>query len=257
MTGLQPLIFVSNDDGYAAKGINELIAMLRPLGELFVVAPDGPRSGAACSITSVMPVRVRKMHAEAGLTVYACTGTPVDCVKLGLEKLLGGRRPDLIVTGINHGDNSSVNIHYSGTMGAAMEGCMKDIPAVGFSLCSFDADADFTPCTRIVRQVVAHVLRKGLPHFVCLSVNFPALPAVQGLKVCRMAHGTWQKELEQREHPHGGAYYWLTGAYLNLEPEAEDTDQWALAHGYASLTPVRVDMTDGETLRELKTLEGL
>lgn len=257
MTEQHPLIFVSNDDGYAAKGLNELIAVLRPVGELFVVAPDGPRSGAACSITTVEPVRTRLVYREPGLTVYACTGTPVDCVKVGLEKLLGNRRPDLMVTGINHGDNSSVNVHYSGTMGAAVEGCMKGIPSIGFSLCTFNVDADFSPCAEVVRQVVGRVLRDGLPHFTCLNVNVPSVKEVKGLRVCRMAHGVWQEELVQREHPHGGTYYWLTGVYRNMEPEAEDTDQWALTNGYAAITPTRVDVTDYELMAELKDMERL
>lgn len=257
MTEHSPLIFITNDDGYAAKGINRLIAALRPVGELFVVAPDGPRSGASCSITTVRPLRTKLVSREPGLTVHACTGTPVDCVKVGLEKLLGNRRPDLLITGINHGDNSSVNVHYSGTMGAAIEGCMKDIPSIGFSLCSFDADADFSPCETVIRLVVGHVLRDGLPHFTCLNVNVPAVPFVKGLRVCRMTHGVWQKEVVQCEHPNGGAYYWLTGEYRNMEPEAEDTDQWALAHDYAAITPTRIDVTDYELMARLKDMERL
>ena len=172
MNDMRPLILLSNDDGVQAKGLNELIDMLSPLGDILVMAPDSARSGSACAITSHDPLRYRVVAVRPGIKVCACSGTPVDCVKLALE-METGRKPDVVVSGINHGDNSSVNVHYSGTMGVVLEGCMKGIPSIGFSLCDFDADADFSPTVPYVRGIVARVLKTGLPAGVCLNVNFP------------------------------------------------------------------------------------
>lgn len=172
MNDMRPLILLSNDDGVQAKGLNELIDMLSPLGDILVMAPDSARSGSACAITSHDPLRYRVVAVRPGIKICACSGTPVDCVKLALE-METGRKPDVVVSGINHGDNSSVNVHYSGTMGVVLEGCMKGIPSIGFSLCDFDADADFSPTVPYVRDIVARVLKTGLPAGVCLNVNFP------------------------------------------------------------------------------------
>ena len=170
-----------------------------------------------------------------------------------------GRKPDVVVSGINHGDNSSVNVHYSGTMGVVLEGCMKGIPSIGFSLCDFDADADFSPTVPYVRGIVERVLKTGLPAGVCLNVNFPR-PSGQGYrgtKVCRMARGSWSNELYAADHPRGGKYFWLTGEYTNKEPECTDTDAWALAHSYVAVTPVTVDVTAYQAMDGLKDLEVL
>ena len=256
MNQVNPLIFISNDDGIQAKGINELINILRPLGELCVVAPDGGRSGASSSITSDRPITYSLYNKQPGLSVYTCSGSPVDCTKLGLDRIVS-RMPDLVVSGINHGDNASVNVHYSGTMGVAIEGCLKGIPSIGFSLCSMDKDADFQPIARFVTEIVKKVLRESLPPFVCLNVNFPATPMLKGLKVCKMAYGRWGNEWVKHIHPHGGDYYWLTGEYTNLNPEDDQTDEWALEQGFAALTPIKVDVTAYDAISLFKDLEQL
>ena len=250
MKNEQTLILISNDDGITAKGINELIRILRPLGELVVMAPDSPRSGAACSLTVVNPVHYTLYSQEDGLTMYSCSGTPVDCVKLALHSVLT-RKPDLVVGGINHGDNSAVNVHYSGTMGVVLEGCMKGIPSIGFSLCDHDPDADFTPLTDYVQGITRQVLRHGLPEGVCLNVNFPLAPRFNGVKVCRQTRGQWQQEWVPCPRPHKADYYWLTGSFHRSEM-GEDSDAWALEHGYVAITPVKTDVTAYEMLDRMK-----
>lgn len=254
MSDTKPLIFLTNDDGVGAKGLNSLLAMLLPLGDVVVMAPDSARSGAACSITPNRPVKYSLVRVEQGLSVYQCSGTPVDCVKLALEQLLT-RHPDVLISGINHGDNTSVSVLYSGTMGAVLEGCMKGIPSVGFSLCSFDADADFSACTLYVRQIVQRVLTAGLPDAVCLNVNFPSGANLRGIRVGRMARGAWGSEWVTAAHPKQEHHFWLTGRFTNLEPLAEDTDLWALDHGYVSVVPILIDLTAYHALAELKDLE--
>lgn len=245
----RPLILISNDDGVNAKGIRELIETLRDVAELLVMAPDGPRSGAACAITSEYPVRPTLLVEEEGLKIYRCNGMPVDCVKLAMYML--GKRPDLVIGGINHGDNSSVNVHYSGTMGVVLEGCIKGIPSIGFSLCDHAADADFQPMLPFVRRIVVETLEKGLPRGVCLNVNAPSAKYYQGVRVCRQAKGDWSNEWECCQHPRGGEYYWLTGRYDTEEPQSEDTDYWALKHGFIAITPIQVDMTAYAVMDEL------
>ena len=252
MKNEQTLILISNDDGITAKGINELIRMLRPLGELVVMAPDSPRSGAACSLTVVNPVHYTLYGQEDGLTMYSCSGTPVDCVKLALHSVLT-RKPDLVVGGINHGDNASVNSHYSGTMGVTMEGCMKYIPSVAFSICDHSDDADFRPLEPLVKMITKKLLDEGLPKGVCLNVNFPVVERFSGVKVCRMARGTWGNEVVCCHHPRGYDYFWMVGEYTNDEPEATDTDNWALTHVYVAITPTTVDVTDYEMLRQMQS----
>lgn len=245
----RPLILISNDDGVNAKGIRELIETLRDVAELVVMAPDGPRSGAACAITSEYPVRPTLLVEEEGLKIYRCNGMPVDCVKLAMYML--GKRPDLVIGGINHGDNSSVNVHYSGTMGVVLEGCIKGIPSIGFSLCDHAADADFQPMLPFVRRIVVETLEKGLPRGVCLNVNAPSAKSYHGVRVCRQAKGDWSNEWECCQHPRGGEYYWLTGRYDTEEPQSEDTDYWALKHGFIAITPIQVDMTAYAVMDEL------
>ena len=248
----KPLILISNDDGYSAKGINELANTLAGLGDIVVMAPDGPRSGASAAITSEFPVRYYKVKEEEGLTVYKCTGTPVDCVKLALFELLP-RCPDLIVGGINHGDNSAVNVHYSGTMGVVIEGCLKGVPSIGFSLCDHDAEADFKLMLPYVRKITELVLAKGLPKGTCLNVNAPKTTALKGVKVCRQTDASWGSEWCRGQHPKGGEYFWLTGKFTNNEPDAEEADRWALEHDYVAITPIQIDMTAYALIDELKT----
>ena len=244
----KPLILISNDDGYAAKGINSLVAMVRDLADVLVCAPDSARSGYSCAFSATLPLTLHQQHQEEGVEIWSCNGTPVDCVKLAMAELCPDRRPALVLGGINHGDNASVNSHYYGTMGVTLEGCMKYIPSVAFSLCDHSADADFEPLRPYVRNIVQKVLAEGLPKGVCLNVNFPKLREFKGVKVCRMAQGTWGHEVEKRQHPAGYDYYWMTGSYTNDEPDSIDTDNWALTHGYIAITPTTIDVTAYEAM---------
>ena len=242
---MKPLILISNDDGINAKGLHALISMLCPLGNIFVVAPDKARSGAACSITSGYPIKQTLVKSEDGLTMYACTGTPVDCVKLALDQMLG-RQPDLIVGGINHGNNATINLHYSGTVGIAIEGTLHGIPSIAYSLDNQSADADFTPLASHIRHITSLVLEKGLPFGSCLNVNFPTAQTFAGIRICRMAYSSWIDEYTLCNHPHGEHYYWLGGECVNDEPDECDTDSWALERDFIAITPIKVDATDFE-----------
>lgn len=254
MTTEKPLILISNDDGYRAKGINSLIDMIGDMGQLIVCAPEEARSGFSAAFSATTPLLLNQRMKREGLEVWSCTGTPVDCVKIALANVCP-RTPDLIIGGINHGDNASVNTHYSGTMGVVREGCLKYIPSVAFSLCDHSDDADFEPLRPYIREITQKVLQSGLPRGVCLNVNFPLVSTFKGLKVCRMAFGTWGDETVKCIHPRGFDYYWMTGSYTNDEPEATDTDNWALTHGYIAITPTRIDVTDYDTVARLKSWE--
>lgn len=250
MENQRPLILVSNDDGITAKGISELIKYLRPLGEIVVMAPDLPRSGSSCALTLTQPVHYQQLRRDVGLTVYKCTGTPVDCIKLARNTVLD-RQPDLIVGGINHGDNSATNVHFSGTMAIAIEGCLNGIPSIGFSLCSHDPGADFDVAGPYIRQIANMVLEKGLPPLTCLNVNFPDTKEIKGVKICEQAKGCWTNEWEACQRKEDANYHWLIGEFENHEPENEQSDRWALANGYAAITPTRVDLTDYAYMAEL------
>lgn len=248
----KPLILISNDDGLQAKGINVLIDSLKDIADLLVCAPDSGRSGYGCAFSVFNPLHLKLRRKEKGLEVWSCDGTPVDCVKLALDQLCTKRKPDMVIGGINHGDNASVNTHYSGTMGVAMEGAMKYIPSVAFSLCDHAEDADFDPLLPYIRHITQKVLEEGLPEGVCLNVNFPVAKKFKGVKVCRMAKGTWGNECVRSIHPRGSEYFWMVGSYVNDEPKAKDTDNWALTHGYVAITPTRVDVTAYETMEKIK-----
>lgn len=253
----QKLILITNDDGVSAQGIGVLAELMLTLGEVIIVAPDSARSGAACAITCTQAITLRRradMERE-GLSIYACSGSPVDCVKLALEQVCP-RHPDLIVSGINHGDNASCSIHYSGTMGAVIEGCMKGIPSIGYSLRTLSHKCDFSPYADTIVRTARFVLEQGLPQDVCLNVNFPEVLQLAGVRVCRMGRGRWVQEWISANNPRGMNAFWLTGRFLNLEPHAEDTDYWALDHGYAAITPIKLDMTDYQTLNHLASLEA-
>lgn len=249
-----PLILISNDDGYQAKGLNTLVGMIGDMGEILVCAPEGARSGFSTAFSATTPLRLHQRMKRQGLEVWSCDGTPVDCVKIALSELCP-RRPDLVIGGINHGDNASVNTHYSGTMGVTREGCLKYIPSLAFSLCDHNDDADFSALRPYVRRITERTLKDGLPKGVCLNVNFPLSTEFKGVRVCRMAHGTWGDEVVKCRHPRGYDYYWMVGSYTNDEPEATDTDNWALTHGYVSITPTRIDVSDPETISLLKGWE--
>ena len=254
MENKRPLVLISNDDGYHANGIKTLVSFLKDWCEVLVVAPESARSGFGCAFSAVEPLRLKRRHNMGDeVEVWSCSGTPVDCVKLALDQLLVGRTPDIILSGINHGDNSSVNNHYSGTMGVAKEGCMKYIPSVAFSSCNYDENADLTPLRDGVLAIVKKVLAEGLPKGTCLNVNFPVQPPFKGFKMCRMTQGSWINEVVKRRHPRGYDYYWMVGEYRNDEPEATDTDQWALSHGYISITPTKIDVTDYDFLEKFQS----
>ena len=239
---MRPLILISNDDGYQAKGIRSLIAMLEDMADIVVCAPDAARSGFSCAFSATTPLTLTLREQREGVTVYSCNGTPVDCVKMGLSNICT-RRPDMVIGGINHGDNASVNAHYSGTMGVTLEGCMKYIPSVAYSLCDHSDDADFEPLRPYIRRMTAKVLSEGLPKGICLNVNFPVAQEFKGVKVCRMSLGTWGDETYRCHHPRGYDYWWMVGHYNNDEPDACDTDRWALDNGYVAITPTQIDLT--------------
>jgi 5'-nucleotidase len=246
---MKPLILISNDDGYQAKGIRCLVEMLADVADIIVCAPDSARSGFSCAFSATTSLTLTLREKRDGLEIWSCNGTPVDCVKMALGNICT-RRPDMVIGGINHGDNASVNTHYSGTMGVTMEGCMKYIPSVAYSLCDYRDDADFEPLRPYIRRFTEKVLREGLPKGICLNINFPllkrreeGLPKYAGVKVCRMGYGSWQSETYQCHHPRGYDYWWMVGHYHNDEPEATDTDRWALDHGYVTITPTHIDVT--------------
>jgi 5'-nucleotidase len=245
---IRPTILITNDDGYQAQGINVLANILKDLGNIIIVAPDSARSGAACSITPTQPVTIQKINDNT----YACSGTPVDCVKIALEKILPCK-PDLVVSGINHGDNASISLHYSGTVGATLEACMKGIPAIAYSLRTHKKECNFSPYTQVIEVWAKKVLAEGLPSDTCLNINFPEVPKLAGTSICRMARGQWHTEwLEAGTDNDGRNIYTLTGTFVNLEPDASDTDYWALDHDMASITPLHLDMTDQATLESLR-----
>lgn len=251
----KPLILISNDDGYQSGGIRQLVEFLSDMAEILVCAPDGGRSGYSCAFSAVPPLYLTRRDNIPGAEVWSCSGTPVDSVKIALDQLLNGRMPDLVIGGINHGDNSTVNNHYSGTMGVAMEGCMKYIPSIAFSTCNYDPEADLSALRPYVRQIVQRVLDEGLPKGICLNVNFPVAEEFAGIKVCRMGYGSWVNEVVKCQHPRGANYYWMVGHYRDDEPEATDNDRWALAHGYVAVTPTTMDVTAYDMIEKMKEWE--
>jgi 5'-nucleotidase len=250
----KPLLLVTNDDGFQSSGIHNLIEAVRHLGDVVVVAPDGPRSGMSSAITAMQPIRLQLIKKEAGLTVYSCSGTPVDCVKLGLNKVLD-RKPDLLLSGINHGSNSAVCVIYSGTIGATLEGCINGIPSLGISLTDHSPAADFTTAGKYGKIIAEKILENGLPNGVCLNLNIPNIPNVKGLKVCSQTKGSWIKEFMEAKDPAGKPVYWLTGEFRNEDPDNILNDEWALNRGYASLVPLQIDMTAYEFIKQLKFWE--
>ena len=249
----KPLILITNDDGIQAKGITELIRGVQDLGEIVVVAPEGPRSGMSSAISSINSVRLTLEHEEKDLTLYSCSGTPVDCVKLGINEVLD-RKPDLVLSGINHGSNSAICVIYSGTMGAAIEGCILGVPSIGISLTNRSARADFSQAVWYGRAVAEKVLEQGLPKYVCLNLNVPKVPDVKGLKVCTQTMGYWTKEFKRTKDASGCPIFWLTGEFANDEPDNEQSDEWALKQGYAALVPIHIDMTAQHYVEQMKNV---
>ncbi len=253
MKDRKPLILVTNDDGVHAGGLKTLIDVVKEFGEVVVVAPEDSQSGMSHAITIKHPIRVNSRHEEEGLKIYSCSGTPVDCVKLALNQLLD-RKPDLLLSGINHGSNASVSVIYSGTMAAAIEGGVNNILSVGFSLLDYSPNADFNVARDIVKRVLREVLKNGIPTEICLNVNIPAIKEneIKGIKICRQTKGFWQEEFDKRTDPFNRDYYLLTGYFNNKEPEAVDTDEWALKNGFVSIVPIRVDYTCFDFMPELE-----
>jgi 5'-nucleotidase len=251
----KPLILVTNDDGIHAPGLKVLTELAQKLGEVIVVAPDEGRSGMSHAITIKYPLRLNKVREEDGIVMYSCSGYPADCVKLAVNQILG-RKPDLLVSGINHGSNSSISVVYSGTMAAAIEGGLHGIPSIGMSITDFSSRPDFAACIHFGEKIIRNTLLEGLPQGVCLNVNFPKSPVdkIMGIKICRQARGLWIEEFDKRKDPHRREYFWLTGYFDNYEPDDEDTDEWALKNNYVSVVPVRVDFSDLKALDKLKTL---
>ncbi len=246
----KPLILITNDDGIHARGLRELIEVMRFFGNVVVIAPEVAMSGMSNAITADHPLRIVKLSEEPGIAVYKSNGTPVDCVKLAFNHLLD-RTPDYVVSGINHGANSSISVIYSGTMGAAIEGCLHGVPSVGFSLLDFNPDADFAKAKIFVARVFQALMENELPRNSCLNVNIPAgIP--RGIRLCRQARGKWTEEFDKRTDPHNRSYFWLTGSFSNYEEQARDTDLYALEKNYVSIVPVKVDMTCYDTLGVMK-----
>lgn len=255
MGNKKPVILVTNDDGISAKGIRSLYEAVKDFGEIYIVAPDSPQSGMGHAITINNPLRLSKVDLFDETVAFSCSGTPVDCVKLGIYEIMK-RKPDLIVSGINHGANTSTNVLYSGTMSAAVEGAMEGVPSIGFSLCSFESEADFSVAQNVVRQVVEKVLENGMPEDVCLNVNVPYVGKneFKGIKFCHQAKAFWEDSFDKREDQFGRPYFWLTGHFLNQE-KTNDTDLYWIDKGYASVVPTQFDMTSYKALKELENWE--
>ena len=249
----QPIILITNDDGVSAPGILALVEAVKSLGKVVVVAPDKPQSGMGHAITIGQPLRMQKVNVFEGVEAYSCSGTPVDCVKLAVDKVIH-RKPDICISGINHGANHSINVIYSGTMSAALEAAIESIPSIGFSLLDLSIDADFTAAKKYARILVEHVLNsKQKDKHLCLNVNIPKGDdkLIKGIKICRQAYAKYEEEFDERKDPHGRRYYWLTGEFVNFD-KGKDTDVWALKNNYVSVVPVQFDLTNYDLKTKLE-----
>jgi 5'-nucleotidase len=238
-------ILVTNDDGVTAPGIRHLVEAVKDLGRVVVVAPDKPQSGMGHAITIGFPLRMSQVKMMDGVEAWSCSGTPVDCVKIAVDKILH-RKPDLCLSGINHGANHSINVIYSGTMSAAIEASIESIPSVGFSLLDYSVEADFTGAKKYARIIVEQLKKqKKIDRHLCLNVNFPAIPEplIMGIKIARQAYAKYEEDFNERDDPHGRKYYWLTGAFVNFD-KGKDTDVWALENNFVSVVPVQFDLTN-------------
>ncbi|MDP5061697.1 MAG: 5'/3'-nucleotidase SurE [Maribacter sp.] len=254
----KPLILVTNDDGITAPGLRMLVSIMKKIGDVVVVAPDSPQSGMGHAITLDTALFSKKMKIDLdqdGIDEYSCSGTPADCVKLALQEILP-KRPDICVSGINHGSNSSINVIYSGTMSAAIEAGIEGIPAIGFSLCDYSWNADFEQAKDFIHTIVTQALENGIPKGTVLNVNIPKLTKkeIKGIKICRQAKANWKEKFDKRTNPMGKDYYWLTGEFELLD-KGEDTDEWALANGYISVVPTHFDLTAHHVIQELNSWE--
>jgi 5'-nucleotidase len=249
----RPLILVTNDDGISAPGIRTLISAMNEIGDVVVVAPDSPQSAMGHAITINSTLHCNSIKIDDGPQIeYSCSGTPADCVKLGINEILD-RKPDICVSGINHGSNSSINVIYSGTMSAAVEASVEGVPAIGFSLLDYNWNADFGQIRDHVIKITKKALKEGIPSGNALNVNFPKLKKeeIKGIKVCRQANAYWIEKFDKRTNPQGREYYWLTGEFINKD-KGSDSDEWALENGYISIVPIKFDMTDHDNISKLR-----
>ena len=249
----RPLILVTNDDGISAPGIRTLISAMNEIGDVVVVAPDSPQSAMGHAITINSTLHCNSIKIDDGPQIeFSCSGTPADCVKLGINEILD-RKPDICVSGINHGSNSSINVIYSGTMSAAVEASVEGVPAIGFSLLDYNWNADFSQIREYVIKITKKALKKGIPKGNALNVNFPNLikEEIKGIKVCRQANAYWIEKFDKRTNPQGREYYWLTGEFINKD-KGSDSDEWALENGYISIVPIKFDMTDHDNISKLR-----
>ena len=248
----KPLILVTNDDGITAPGVRNLINFMNEIGEVIVVAPNSPQSGKGHAITINSTLSFEELNLEGPQRDFSCSGTPVDCVKMALDKILP-RRPDIVVSGINHGANSSINVIYSGTMSAAVEAGVEGLPAIGFSLLDFSWEADFMQAKDFIQDIVRKTLKNPMPKGVVFNVNIPNLTKeeIKGVKICKQANAKWEESFDERINPHGKKYYWLTGYFNNMD-ESEDADETALANGFISIVPVKFDLTAYEYIDQLR-----
>lgn len=240
----RPVILITNDDDITAPGIRNLVEAVKDLGQVVVVAPDKPQSGMGHAITIGSPLRMNKMTIFGEIEAWQTSGTPVDCVKLAVDKILH-RKPDLCLSGINHGANHSINVIYSGTMSAAMEASIEGIPSIGFSLLDYKYEADFAPARKIVHTIVSKILEEKADKHLLLNVNIPSVPynKIKGIKICKQAYAKYEEDFDERMDPQGKKYYWLTGKFVNFD-ESKDSDVWALQHNYVSVVPVQFDLTN-------------
>ncbi len=250
----KPLILITNDDGITSKGIRRLVELMKELGEVMVVAPNSPQSGMGHAITIGETIRLYENDIFEGALAYECSGTPADCIKLAKHHLLSDRVPDLVVSGVNHGSNTSVNVLYSGTMSAAIEAAIEGLPAIGYSVCDYDHDAEMEHCTEHISLIARKVLETGMPHGMALNVNFPKHvngEEIRGIKVCRQAEAKWKEEFDQRIDPQGVPYFWLTGKFINQD-DNPDTDEWAIKNHFTSVVPCGYDLTHHSSLEDLR-----
>jgi 5'-nucleotidase len=247
---MKPLILVSNDDGITSKGILTLVNAMKQLGEVIVVAPDGPQSGMGHAITVGETLRLEENFIFEDVKAYECSGTPADCVKIARHFVFkNGRQPDVIVSGVNHGSNTSISVLYSGTMSAAIEGAIEGTPSIGFSLCDFSYDADFSHVEEYLIKITKQVLDKGLPKGIALNVNFPPKrnEGIRGIRVCRQANAKWVEDFDMRYDPNGRRYFWMIGNFVNFD-KGEDNDEWAIANNYVSVVPCQFDLTGHQAI---------
>ena len=240
----KPLILVSNDDGITSKGIRVLVSVMKKLGDVVVVAPDSPQSGMGHAITIGQTLRLYEEDIFEDVLAFKSSGTPADCVKLAKHYVLKDRKPDLVVSGINHGSNTSISVLYSGTMSAAIEGALEGLPSIGFSLCDFSSKADFSHVEEWGEKIARQVLENGIPKGIALNVNFPPKrnEEIRGVKICRQADAKWQEEFAERFDPTGRKYFWMAGNFVNYD-KGEDNDEWAIANNYISIVPCLYDLT--------------